>query len=51
MGAVRQQQLLFQQQQRQAMLAQQFQNMGASNRANGTPMGMQLSPAQLHQLR
>ncbi|KAM6485884.1 hypothetical protein HDV62DRAFT_261891 [Trichoderma sp. SZMC 28011] len=50
MMAMRQLQGL-QQQQQQAMFAQQFQNMGDSNRANELPMGMQLTPQQLHQLR
>ncbi|KAK4085064.1 uncharacterized protein Triagg1_54 [Trichoderma aggressivum f. europaeum] len=39
-----------QQQQQQDMLAQQFQNMSATS-DNRAPMDMQLSPAQLHQLR
>ncbi|KAH6605005.1 hypothetical protein Trco_006712 [Trichoderma cornu-damae] len=52
MAAFRQQQMLHQQQ-RQALMAQQFQGMGAGG-VNGMPMGMQLSqlsPQQLHQLR
>ncbi|OPB43229.1 hypothetical protein A0O28_0110920 [Trichoderma guizhouense] len=50
MAAIRQQQLLHQQQRQQAMFAQQFQNMNAAG-VNSMPMGMQLSPQQLHQLR
>ncbi|RFU79868.1 hypothetical protein TARUN_2357 [Trichoderma arundinaceum] len=49
MAAIRQQHIL-QQQQRQALMAQQFQNMSNAG-VNGMPMGMQLSPQQLHQLR
>ncbi|UKZ83454.1 hypothetical protein TrVFT333_011263 [Trichoderma virens FT-333] len=49
MAAIRQQQL-YQQQQRQAILSQQFPDLGAAG-VNGMPMGTQLSPQQLHQLR
>ncbi|KAL6694035.1 hypothetical protein J3F84DRAFT_378416 [Trichoderma pleuroticola] len=49
-AAIRQQVLHAQQQQQRAMFAQQFQNMGIAG-VNSMPMGMQLSPQQLHQLR
>lgn len=49
MAAIRQQQILHQQQQRQ-MMAQQFPGM-TPGAVNGMPMGMQLTPQQLHQLR
>lgn len=50
MAAMRQQHLLQTQQQRQAMMAQQFPNMTPGG-VNGMPMGMQLTPQQIHQLR
>ncbi|KAH7311717.1 LIM-domain binding protein-domain-containing protein [Stachybotrys elegans] len=48
-AAMRQQQLMAQHQQRQAMMAQQAMQAGLSN-MNG-PMGMQLNPQQIQQLR
>ncbi|GFP57188.1 adhesion defective protein 1 [Trichoderma asperellum] len=49
MAAIRQQHIL-QQQQRQALMAQQFPGMTPAG-VNGMPMGMQLTPQQIHQLR
>lgn len=49
MAAIRQQHIL-QQQQRQALMAQQFPGMSPAG-VNGMPMSMQITPQQLHQLR
>lgn len=48
MNALRQQQILHQQQQRQLM---EQQSPGTTSGANGMPTGKQLTPHQLHQLR